>query len=103
MLSTAQTSYSIHLTCLKLIDPLRFLGSLKNSGNGVFDVSVSFKSQIPQYEDMMMSVSNAAFDGQVKPHFVMQWASDKKIELSATISWANSYRAIIDLSTPFNR
>lgn len=80
-----------------------YAGSLKNDGNGVFDLSLSFKSQIPQYEDLMMSVSNAAFDGQVKPHFVAQWASNKKIELSATIGWANTYRANIDLSTPFER
>jgi hypothetical protein len=78
-------------------------GRLRNSGNGVFDTSLTFTSQMPAFENLQLSINNAAFDGQIKPHVVAQWATDKKVEFSATVSWTNGYKVNIDLATPFDK
>ena len=69
----------------------------------VFDVSSSFTSQIPMYENLMMSMSSSATQDQWKPHASFQWASDKKMDLGATISWSNQYKATVEFSSPFEK
>lgn len=70
---------------------------------GKFDFGVSFKSQMPMFEDLQLTVRNDKLNDQYKPHIVVQWASDKKIEMSGTFSWSSTYKVNIDLNTPFDR
>lgn len=70
---------------------------------GKYDLGMSFTSQIPMFEDLQLTVSNTKMNDQYKPHVVVQWAADKKIEMSGTFSWASTYKINVDLNTPFER
>ena len=73
--------------------------------NGVEDVegNLKFSSPIPMFEDLQMTFKNARLQNQWRPNMSLQWASDKRVELSGTFLWTNQYKAAIDLSTPFER
>lgn len=79
------------------------VGSASYSAPAVFDVKASFKSQIPKFESLALSMNNRQLQGQWKPHMSVQWAATKKVEISGTFSWTNQYKATLDIATPFER
>jgi hypothetical protein len=78
-------------------------GNLEVNMEGKLDAGLSFESQLPGYENLKMSFTNSKRGDQYQPHLVLQWANDKKIEMSAIVGWSSTYKLSVDLNTPFDR